>query len=345
MRNKKKTLILRFSSLGDIVQTLSVAHNLHENGHEVHWAVRVDLETLIQYHPSVSRVWKLERRDGWLGLIRLFWKLRRENFDFIYDAHDSLRSNCLYWGLMLLPSLKQIVKERHFLKRPLQRVRRFIWIRFKKNWLSVPQEAQNQVLAPLREWGVETRVPSQVQFFIDAKSRQAARDQLKKYNLDSFLVLCPSAAHELKRWPITYWNELIMSLPTQRFAVLGGPQDKFLSQLVETDPDRVVNFAGRLSLLESAAIIEAGTVTITNDTGLMHIAEQLLKPTFALMGPAPFGYPSRHGSSTEVFERILPCRPCSRHGQGPCRNPVFQECLKSISPKEIIEKLKNAKFI
>jgi ADP-heptose:LPS heptosyltransferase len=345
MNTKKKTLILRFSSVGDVVQTLSAAQNLAEAGHEVHWAIRVDLAPLIQYHPAVFRVWKLERRDGLRGLITLFWQLRRENFDFVYDAHDSTRSNFIFWGLRLIPTLKQIVKERHFLKRNLQRARRFIWIKFKKNWLTGPQEAQLQILEPLAEWGVETTLPKTPQFFIDPKSREIAQTELKKYQLTNYIALCPSAAHDLKRWPIEHWRQLIQLLPNQKFAILGGPQDTFLSELVELGPDRVINFAGRLTLLESAAVIDSARVTITNDTGMMHIAEQLLKPTFALLGPAPFGYPSRHQTTTRVFERDLECRPCSKHGQGPCINPNFKECLKSITPIEIVEALKNANFI
>jgi ADP-heptose:LPS heptosyltransferase len=345
MKNKKKTLILRFSSLGDVVQTLSVANNLHEAGHEVHWAIRIDLAPLIQYHPSVSRVWPLERREGVMGLLNLYGQLRRENFDFVYDAHDSLRSNLIYWGLRIFPTLKQMGKERHFLKRPLQRIRRFIWIKYKKNWLKGPKEAQLQLLSPLKAWGVETSLPQGVQFAIDPKSREIVQAELEKYSLNDFFVLCPSAAHELKRWPLEHWKKLILALPQIKFALLGGPKDKFLSELVEIDPDRVINFAGRLTLLESAAVIESGKVTITNDTGLMHISEQLRKPTFALMGPAPFGYPSLHQTTTKVFERNLPCRPCSRHGEGPCTNPSYQECLKSIRPLEIVEALKNAHLV
>jgi len=345
MKARKKTLILRFSSLGDVVQTLSAAQNLADAGHEVHWAIRVDLAPLIQYHPAVFRVWKLDRRDGLPGLFKLFWHLRRENYDFVYDAHDSTRSNFLFWGLRLIPTRKQIVKERHFLKRRLQRFRRFIWIKFKRNWLTEPREAQLQILKPLAKWGVETTLPKSPQFFIDPTSRQIVQSELQKYQLINYIALCPSAAHALKRWPMEHWRKLIELLPNQKFAILGGPQDAFLSELVQIDPDRVINFAGRLTLLESAAVIESAHAVITNDTGLMHIAEQLLKPTFALLGPAPFGYPSRHQTTTQVFERNLKCRPCSKHGQGPCTNPNFQECLRSIAPIEIVEALKNAKLL
>lgn len=330
---KKKTLILRFSSLGDVTQTLSVAAQLAQSGHEIHWAVRIDLAPLIQNHPAVARVWKLERRDGMKGLVQLFWHLRAENFNYVYDVHNSLRSRLIFWGLFCLPTLRGFVQERFFLTRRMSRLKRFLWIKFKKNYFTGPRAAQLQLLAPLQSWGVPTELPEPPQFFIDSTSKQVVASELEKYQIKDFVALCPSAAYPLKRWPLEHWAELIRLKPQTTFVLLGGPSDKFLSELVTIDPNRVFNFAGRLTLLESAALIEQSLVTITNDTGLMHIAEQLGKPTLALMGPAPFGHPARE--TTQVFERNLACRPCSKHGQGPCVNPNYQECLKSISPSVV----------
>jgi ADP-heptose:LPS heptosyltransferase len=115
--------------------------------------------------------------------------------------------------------------------------------------------------------------------------------------------------------------------------LLGGPEDHFLSELEAVAPERVQNWAGRLSLLESAAMVAAAEALVANDTGLMHVAEQTGRPCLALMGPAPFGFPSRE--TTRIFELDLPCRPCSKHGQGPCVNPEFQKCLRDIAPSSV----------
>jgi ADP-heptose:LPS heptosyltransferase len=137
----------------------------------------------------------------------------------------------------------------------------------------------------------------------------------------------------LKRWPLDHFAQLIRLLPQTHFVLLGGPEDQFVNDLVAVDPARVFNFAGKLSLLESAYVVALSQALVANDTGLMHVAEQIGKPCVALMGPAPFGFPSR--PRTEILEIDLPCRPCSKHGQGPCVNPEFQKCLRDIKPERV----------
>src|SRR5690606_10739640 len=115
------------------------------------------------------------------------------------------------------------------------------------------------------------------------------------------------AAFELKRWPLDYWAELIRQMPQMHFVILGGSEDGFVEVLVKAAPERVINLAGKLNLLESSHVIAQAAALVANDTGLMHVAEQIGKPCLALMGPAPFGFPSR--PATHIFELDLSCRP------------------------------------
>jgi ADP-heptose:LPS heptosyltransferase len=78
---------------------------------------------------------------------------------------------------------------------------------------------------------------------------------------------------------------------------------------------------------------------VSNDTGLLHVAEQIGKPSIALMGPAPFGFPSR--PKTKIFEIDLSCRPCSKHGQGPCVNSEYQKCMRDIKPEDVSRHLRS----
>ncbi len=339
INQKRKVLILRFSSFGDVTQCLSVAGVLGPWANEVHWAIRVDLAPLAQSHPHVTRVWPLDRRDGILGLWNFFVLLRSQNFTHIYDAHNSLRSIFLYLGLLLFPTFKSLMgPKRFFLKRPIHRLNRWLLVKFKINRMAPDWTAQKDLLAPLESWGLPTQIPPAPQLILDIISIDVVTKELEKYKLTKFIALCPSAAYELKRWPLKNWAQLITFLPNHDFVILGGPQDKFLTELVSVDPNRVYNFSGRLSLLESAALIERADLTVTNDTGLLHVAEQLGKPTIALMGPAHFGRPSR--ISTTILEKTLPCRPCSKHGQGPCTNPNYQQCLTLITPEEVVTTVK-----
>jgi ADP-heptose:LPS heptosyltransferase len=127
-------------------------------------------------------------------------------------------------------------------------------------------------------------------------------------------------------------------MPFEKFIILGGPEDLFLKELELHNPARVKNWAGRTDYQESAATVKLAKALVANDTGTLHLGEQLGQKTIALMGPAPFGFPSR--TSTKIMQLDLSCRPCSKHGQGPCINEKFHRCLVDISPEMVSLSLK-----
>lgn len=328
-----KILLIRFSSFGDVLQTLSVAGRLAESfpDAEIHWVARAEYHDLIATHPRVARVWTLSKGAGFRDLWRLGRELERQRFTHIYDAHNNLRSHLLGWQLNGFLGWRRL---RHrFLRRSIYRFKRFLLFRFHRNHFPKPFSGQFALLEPLARWGVPTETPPTPQLHLAPADVASARARVP---FERFVALAPSAAFALKRWPIEHWKRLIASMPETRFVVLGGPEDGFLEDLVV--PGRVVNFAGRLSLAQSADVIAASDALVANDTGLMHVAEQIGKPCVALMGPAPFGFPSR--PRTRILEMDLACRPCSKHGQGPCVNPSFHLCMRGIGPERVAAELK-----
>lgn len=335
-----KILMIRFSSFGDVTQCLSVPSALAARfpGAEIHWVTRTDLAPLLQDHPHLRRVWLFDRRAGAKGLFGLARDLRREKFDRIYDAHNNLRS--LFLSLCLRPplALDRLFSPPAFVRRSVKRWKRFLLFRFRVNRFEKPFAGQRDMLEPLEAWGVPKFPPPPApQIFPNERDRAEARALLGDFAGD-YVACAPSAAHLLKRWPLEHWKRLIELNPERRFVLLGGPEDRFLSELVSVDPDRVLNLAGRCGLMVSAAVVDGARVLVTNDTGLLHVAEQRGKPAIALMGPAPFGFPCR--PSTTILELDLPCRPCSKHGQGPCVNEKFQRCLVDITPEQVTAHLR-----
>jgi ADP-heptose:LPS heptosyltransferase len=215
----------------------------------------------------------------------------------------------------------------------MSRLKRLLLIRFQINLFEKPFSGQRDFLKPLRKWGYDYFLPPAPQLFLGASEKERAQEIITAHALFNFFILVPSAAYFLKRWPLEKWHELIKMNPQEKFVILAGKNDTFTSEL--NIYENVVNLTGTTSLLESAALIEQSRCVITNDTGLLHFAEQLGRPAIALMGPAPFGFPSR--SSTKILERNLPCRPCSKHGQGPCKNRFYHECLVTISADEVTQ--------
>lgn len=327
-----KVLLIRFSSFGDVTQCLSVpaALKAREPSAEIHWVVREDLQSLLAGHPAVHRVRPFRRGDGLAGLWRLAGQLREEGFTHIYDAHNNLRSRLIAWRVRgFWPRADRPL----LIRRSMRRWKRFLLFRLRINRFQKPFSGQRDLLEPLTPWQIPSTPPPAPQLFLNEADRGEARRLLADWYGSSFWCLAPSAAHALKRWPVEHWKSLIRLRRDDRFVLLGGPEDSFLEEIRSVAPERVLNLAGLGGFRASAAVIEHSVGLISNDTGPLHLAEQLGHRCLALMGPAPFGFPCR--SSTHVLELELKCRPCSKHGQGPCRNPEFQKCLVDIRPEHV----------
>ncbi len=335
MSETEKILIIRFSSFGDVVQSLTLPSALANRfpRAQVHWLTRQDMAPLLTGHPCLQKIWSFDRKSGLRGLARLAWSLRREKYTRIYDAHNNLRSRLV--SFILRPAGCFGVGPL-FIRRSIRRWKRFLLFRFRINTFEQPFSGQRDLLEPLKAWQVSPIPPPPPQIFPSLESQKKAQELLTSENKNflNAIALAPSAAFFLKRWPKEYWIDLIRQMPTEKFILLGGPEDAFITDIAAAAPERTLNLAGRCSLLVSSAVIMKCRLLIANDTGLLHVGEQLGKACMALMGPAPFGFPSR--PSTLILERKLPCRPCSKHGQGPCINKNYHECLVDIKPQEVI---------
>ncbi len=315
-----------------MLQCLSIPPKLKEvwPNAEIHWATRPEFAQLLVTHPDIHQVWtlpkKLSNQSGLSQLWSFARNLHQQNFTHIYDAHHSTRSLLIYFFFVCFEFMKTRWPTFQITRKSQKRWKRFLLFRFHVNTYEMPFSGQRDLLEPLQKWGISNELPQAPQFYFP-KNFQPPALQLP----EKFIALAPSAAHVLKRWPVEHWKKLIGLLPEQNFVLLGGPQDHFLNELV-LGP-RVLNLAGKISFIESAWVVSQSQLLISNDTGPMHFGEQLGHPTIALMGPAPFGFPSR--KTTRVMELDLSCRPCSKHGQGPCTNKEFQKCLQGISPEKI----------
>lgn len=331
-------LVIRFSSFGDVTQALSIPTKIKEKypHTKLHFLVRKDLACLLEGHPQIDKIWSFDRSLGLIGLLVLIKNIAQFKFSHVYDAHNNLRSNLTTLCLFIFGIFNR--NPICILTRPTFRFKRLLLFKFRINHFEQPFSGQRDLLAPLQKWGVPLGLPPTPQLFLTNDEILASEQFLKR---NDFYCLAPSAAYPLKRWPIEKWKQLIRTFDKSFFVLLGGPQDSFLQELEQIAPDRILNLSGKLNLRQSACMVYRSQALISNDTGLMHIAEQLGKNCVALMGPAPFGFPSR--LTTIILQKNLKCRPCSKHGQGPCTNKNYQECLSSISETEVVSALNNMK--
>jgi lipopolysaccharide heptosyltransferase II len=330
--NVTKILILRFSSLGDIIMTTAAVRALRNRYPQarIDMIVRSDFLDLIRFNPHLTHTWGLDRHSGWKGL----WQLRREinsvGYDLIYDAHRSLRTRAL------MPFLRAGAKAyfaKHYLRRalaltfklPLLDARRFL-VRF---------------IDPLKRFGVvdDDQGP---QMLVDPASEASA---LAKAGIVADgkprIGLIPSAQWPGKRWPPERFTEvarLLLKHTSYELVIFGGKEDVFCQAIADALPaDRVINTQGKLSILESAALVRHCRFVIANDTGLMHVADALGVPSVLIFGPtsAELGCLPHH-PLTRLVEQKLWCRPCSKNGQAPCIR-TRRWCLDRSTPQSVYE--------
>jgi lipopolysaccharide heptosyltransferase II len=333
----EKILLIRFSSLGDIVMTTAMVRAVRQRFPQakIHFVVREDFEALLTGNPHLDRIWMLKRATGWRGLLALGKRLRAERYDLVYDAHRSLRSR------LMVPFLgaKYVRRfSKHYLKRSIS-------LTFKVPRLLDSRRFLDRFVDPLRDLGVERDSKGPEVFATKAAMESALRKlSLSSPPREGWVGLIPSAQWPGKRWSEEGFRMVLLELLEKTpfsFVVFGGSADHFCRVLTRDLPPasspRVFQAQGRLDLKEAISLLSTCHSVIANDTGLMHVADALGVPSVLIFGPtsnalgcAPF-HPL-----TQVVETDLWCRPCSKNGEAPCIR-AERYCLTTISPKQVAQ--------
>jgi heptosyltransferase-2 len=307
----------------------------HYPSSEIHWIVRKDLASLLKIDPRIHRIWEFDRKQGFSGLVKLALQLKKEGYTHIYDAHSNIRSNIL--KLILCPfSLYFMGNKPKLVTRRKQRLKRLLLFKFRINLLPKPFRSFESFRKPLQKWNINNFFTPESNWIFPEKIEAKCKDLLRNIP-DKTITLVPSAAWELKKWPVNYWQKLITLLPDFHFIILAGPQDTFCEEIKKVSPERVINLAGKTSLLESFCITDHSKYVISGDTGFLHAADLFNKPGVALIGPTAFGYPS--GDKMKVFEQNLACQPCSKDGSRKCKLKETKKCLMDITPQEVVKEI------
>ncbi len=313
---KMKILIIRFSSFGDIAQcmgALTVLRSMHPHA-QIDWVTKESFRSLVTSSDEVHQVHTLSSKAKLKELFQLGIFLRKQKYDLIYDAHANLRSMIL----------RKILFGHRIIARSKNRWKRFLLFKLRINKFPQPFKGMLSYTAPLSD-----QSPKKLNLnFKDIEQEKIS--SLVPSNFQKAIVLAPSAAWDMKRWPIQRWKELIASLADQKFILLGGPEDTFFK---EFESENVLNLAGKLSFLESAYIIHKSVGLISADTGSLHLADLMGKEAIGLIGPTAFGYPTM--DSSLIIEKDFNCRPCTKDGRGKCSQKIYQECMIQISAKEV----------
>ncbi|MBN1114454.1 MAG: glycosyltransferase family 9 protein [Oligoflexia bacterium] len=333
-----KILILRFSSMGDIAMATALPRVLRNKFPDavIDMAVRSDFHDLIEWNSYIDNKIYLGRHEGFRGLVRLLNKIHKAKYDLVIDAHRSLRSRFI---CTFLP----IVSKVFFNKRTLKRL---ALIYFKLNLFKKVDLNMIEYIKPLAKRGVVYDDRGTEIFIPDDVSRKISGligQKTSATGHKKLIGIVPGAQWPGKRWPVEHFTRLVALINRNVKAtiiVIGGPKDTFCNYIAEGNKNAFA-FAGDFSIIESAAALSMCEVVISNDTGMMHVAEAVGTDVIGIMGPTSFEfgcYPYRKNSM--VVEKKMWCRPCSKNGWGPCIRFGKRPCLNNITAEEVFAALK-----
>ena len=325
-------LVLRLSSLGDVVLTSSFLQSAAEHfpGARITFVVRDDLSEVAGALPHVAQVVPV-RRAGGLGELRVTaGALARTPWAHVFDLHRSLRSRLL--TLRLGPRLRPGFDKQELPRWMLVHCKRDIYARFGG---STPM--RERMLAPLGRLGFAPQLHP-TRLVVPAAARARAATALGPIASDArapLVGLVPGARWPSKRWPAERYATLATRLAAEtstRLVLVGGAADReACSEVARAAGPSCTDLAGELGILETAAVLERCALVIANDSGLLHVAEAVGRPVLGFFGPtAPqFGY-TPYRAASRMLRQPPPCSPCSKNGSRPCSRPTH-ECMENIS--------------
>lgn len=323
---KTKFLIIRFSSIGDIVLTSPVVRCLKTQfpGAEVHFLTKKRNADLLEANPYIDKIQLFE--DSLSDTIQ---RLKEENYDYVIDLHNNLRSFRVKLGL----------KARSYSFNKLN-FRKILLTRFKLNTMPDAHivDRNMETLSPFNILndgkGLEHFIPEEDEFSLSV---------LPESFRSGYVALVLAGTYTTKRMPIAKYKKLI-SESNIPFVLLGGKGERTsASSILEWDTGNVVDFTGKLRINQSASLVRNAKLVIANDTGLMHIAAAFHKKILSVWGntsPELGMYPYLPGEGSEILEvKGLPCRPCSKLGYHECPKKHFR-CMNDIPEDRIVEWVK-----
>jgi ADP-heptose:LPS heptosyltransferase len=319
-----KILVLRFSSIGDIVLTTPVIRCLKKQlGAEIHFLTKKPFAGMLTANPYCDQVYTFEKELD-TGLVS---QLKSEAYDLVVDLHHNLRTFRLKW---VLGRPSRAFKKLNWEK----------WLFVNTGWNMLPkQHIVARYLATVAHLGVQDDGEG-LDYFIPSDTTLPDECLPKT----PFIAFAIGATHATKRLPEAKILELCKAIG-QPLVLLGGKTEELEGQrIAEAAGPNIYNLCGQLSLHQSALVAQQAQRVITHDTGLMHIAAALRKPITSLWGSTvpefgmyPF-YPTGLDQNTSLEVSGLNCRPCSKIGHEKCPKGHFR-CMQEQNIDSILKSL------
>ena len=315
MSKTLKILVVRFSSIGDIVLTTPVVRMLkNQLNTEVHFLTKAPFVSLLKNNPYVDSIFQIDK-----SINEVISDLKKENYDYVIDLHSNLRTQIL--------KLKLGVTAKSFNKLNWEK---FFLTNFKTNILP-DVHIVDRYLDTVKFLGI-TNDNKGLDFFLS----DADKVDLAEFQKD-YIAFVIGGQHATKILPTAKIISICNKL-NKAVLLIGGPNDIERGDEI-SKASSAINTCGDYSLLQSAFLIKNSAYVISHDTGMMHIAAAFKKKIYSVWGNTipEFGmYPYLSDENSKLIEvKDLSCRPCSKIGYDKCPKGHFK-CMHEIDDNQFL---------
>lgn len=330
----KKILIIQTASLGDVILATSVAETLHCSfpACKIDFLLKKGYENLFEGHPFINKliVWNKKARK-YRNLLRIIVQVRNSQYDAVINIHRHFSSG-------LVTAFSGAGYRSGFSKNPLS----FAFSPKAVHKISDDSTSEHEIIRNYRLIaGLAGGVPEKPRLY----PTQSDEEFVNQWRTGKYITISPASLWFTKQYPVSKWIELVNSIDKSiKVYLLGANNDgNICNQIIrDSKNENIINLAGKLSFLQSAALMKGALMNFVNDSAPLHLASATNAPVTAVFCstvPA-YGFGPLSSNSTVVESPLtLKCRPCGLHGHKTCPEKHFL-CAETINNEELTNKIR-----
>ncbi len=327
-----KLLVIQTAFTGDVVLATAVLEKLHHQypAAQIDFLLRKGNEGLLQQHPFITNllVWDKKNNKN-KNLLKIASQVRKEHYTHIINLHRFATSGFITF-------LSGAKYKAGFDKNPFS----FCYTKKVAHIISEPY-SENPIHEVQRNQLLIADITDSDAALPVLYPSAADYDTIKQYQSAPYICIAPSSVWFTKQFPVEKWTALINSLPGEyHIYLLGAPADNVLAESIAytvTHP-HIQSLCGKLSFLQSAALMQGAEMNYANDSAPLHFASAMNAPVTAVFcSTVPafgFGPLRNNGKVVEIKDRLY-CRPCGLHGHKTCPEGHFK-CAKEITNEDLL---------
>ena len=334
----QKILIIRLSSIGDVIHCTPVASSIKKAWNEckITWLVSEVSADLIKENPHIDEIiiWSREKFEKHLRAFQFkqAWAMWRElqkmfegkDFDAVLDIH----------GLFLTGMIARLVKTKRRIG--MREAKELNWLFMTETGKAVGKHITQKYLGVLTCLGIE-KVDSRMNLIVPVAARQFAENFLREHGVfssEKIIIVIVGTTWPSKNWPVLFFEQLVITLAQEfRIILCGGKGEVAIGQKIVAQVGLpVINAIGKTQLLEMAALLERAILVIAGDTGPLHMAGALDVPTIGLFGPTN---PNVYAPQGKKHVSLTSNRSCAYCHKKQCRKAKEALCMSDITPEVV----------